>query len=179
MAETDTEIRFSGKMLGINILIGTVTACFEAATKVFEKSVDVLDHAAEILGESKEALQAYTIMKVHEHRIATDPVFAPLKKRRDVLSLQEEISALDRSRIARSAAHTKKEREAQVLKNRLENEKGERRGPNIKQSLKTGTAAVGQSEKFIAVVREGKSPQPLTHHMSLPVVEAPQESVAG
>lgn len=144
----DTQVKLSG--------VG-VTKLVNALGNFFDKGTDVMDHAAEVLGDAGDALKAYAQKTVHELQFESEEEYSKLKKKVAVMELRAKQSGLDRKRI-------KLEREIQVLENRKakldKNPRGE-----VKQRLKSGTADVRHLGPVS--MSEGVIP-PLTHRLDLP-----------
>lgn len=145
---SDTAVKLSGS---------GVTRLVVALGDFFSKGIDVMDHAAEVLGDAGDALKAYAQKTVHELRFETDEEYSQLKKQVALAELRAKQVGMDRRR-------AKLGREIQVLENRkLKLEKGSR--SEVRHNLKSGTADVRLSES--AKMGDGQIP-PLPHHMDVP-----------
>lgn len=165
----ETEVRFSGRLLGIQKLVDVGTKCVEVVTHFYDKASEVLDHIGDVLGDGSDALKAYALMKVHEHKFETDSNYATLKKKVAIQELRYKQSDLDRSR-------TRLEREIKELRAKRDKMAKEIYAPGVKETLKDGTSeVVDKPIKKNAAPRERK---PLTHHMDIPaaVLEARVET---
>lgn len=163
----ETEVRFSGRLLGIQKLVDVGTKCVEVVTHFYDKASEVLDHIGDVLGDGSDALKAYTMMKVHEHKFETDINYAPLKKKVAIQELKLKQSGIDQR-------CTLLEREVKVLTSKRDRLAKEVYTLGSKNILRTGTTEV-VDKKVNGVVRDRK---PLTHHMDLPaaVIEARVET---
>jgi chromosome segregation ATPase len=157
----ETGAHLSGRLFGIQKLVDASSTVLQVLgdkmkiqLKALDKVPDVLDHISDVMGELQTALQAYSLMKMLEHKFESDPEVMQLKKQVALVELRHKRSDLDRTR-------TKLERKIKELQ--VQKEKLERRSPGVNHALKDGTTQVNGS-KPSQMSREKK---PLTHRIDL------------